>query len=121
MSLPWTLSHRASILSKGTKPLPSRPQVLLPGVELNAVIQGAGVVFGLQAPGVSVGCTMLCMEGSSSFALMHNVPFRTVCFTVLCFHSAIEERLYSLSFIITLFIVESNSGNSPSSVSLGQM
>ena len=73
------------------------------------VIQGAGVVFGSQAPGVSVGCAHVVYGGQLiPFALTHNVPFKIICFTVCVSILLLRKDCIHLSFIVTLFIVESN-------------
>lgn len=68
------------------------------------------MVFGLQAPGVSVGCAHAVYgEQLIPFALMHNVPFRIVCFTDCVSILLLRKDCIHPSFIITLFIVQSNS------------
>lgn len=94
--------------ARGPAP-PLQTSVLLPGVELNAVIKCRRCVWFASTRCVCGVCPCCVWGQLIPFALMHNVPFRTVCFTVCVSILLLRKDCIHLSFIITLFIVESNS------------
>lgn len=108
---PWTLSHRASILSKGTKPLlqTSESSCL---VLSSTRSSGCRRCVWFASTRCVCGVCPCCVCGGAAHPICTDAQcsIQDCMFYSLCFHSAIEERLYSSQFYhYTIHYLESNS------------